>query len=78
MTHPLARVPFLGQFVDERFLEHRRRASSLAGFSSLFVALGFFEYHLLHGGRWDWEMLTVMAVFAVVKIGAFTWQRVTR
>lgn len=78
MTHPLARVPILGQFVDERFLEHRRRASSLAGFSALFVALGFFEYHLLHDGRWDWEMLTVMAVFAVVKTVTFLWQRANR
>ena len=36
MTHPIpSRVPILGRFVDERFLEHRRRASSVAGFASL-------------------------------------------
>ena len=32
MSHPiLSRVPFLEPFVDERFLEHRRRSSSFAG-----------------------------------------------
>ena len=32
MTHPiLSRVPILGKFVDERFLDYRRRSTSLAG-----------------------------------------------
>lgn len=30
MSHPLSRVPALGKFMDERFLEHRRRSTSVA------------------------------------------------
>ncbi len=76
MTHPLTRVPFLGQFVDERFLEHRRRASSLAGFAVLIVAAALFEYHLLRDHLWDWEMFAIVLLFAVVKLSAFFWYRI--
>ena len=75
MTHPLARVPFLGQFVDERFLEHRRRASSLAGFASVFAALGLFEYRFIHDHVWSWDLFAVTMVFAVIKLSAFAWHR---
>lgn len=75
MTHPLARVPYLGQLVDERFLEHRRRASSLGGFASIFVALGLFEYRFLHDRVWSWDLFTVLMVFVAVKLSAFTWHR---
>lgn len=75
MTHPLARVPYLGQLVDERFLEHRRRASSMAGFASIFVALGLFEYRFLHDRVWSWDLFTVLMVFVAVKLSAFTWHR---
>ncbi len=75
MIHPLARVPFLGQFVDERFLEHRRRASSLAGFTSVFTALGLFEYRFLHDRLWSWDLFAVILVFLAMKLSSFAWQR---
>lgn len=75
MTHPLARVPILGQFVDERFLEHRRRASSLAGFASVFVAFGLLEYHYWHDHLWSWDLFAVFMVFVVVKLSTFAWYR---
>jgi hypothetical protein len=77
MTHPiLSRIPILNQFVDERFLEHRRRASSIAGFATLFLALGIFEYRLLVHSVIDWEMVAVMLTFGVVKISMFVWYRI--
>jgi hypothetical protein len=76
MTHPiLSRIPILNQFVDERFLEHRRRSSSIAGFATLFLALGVFEYRIFFNHVIDWEMGTVMLAFAVVKISMFIWYR---
>lgn len=75
MTHPLTRVPILGQFVDERFLEHRRRASSLAGFTSMFVTVGLFEYRYWHDHVWNWDLLAVFLVFFVVKFSTFFWYR---
>jgi hypothetical protein len=74
MTHPiLSRIPILNRCVDERFLEHRRRSSSIAGFATLFLALGIFEYRLLVHNVVDWEMVAVMLTFAVVKTAMCVW-----
>jgi hypothetical protein len=75
VTHPLSRVPFLGQFVDERYLSHRRRASSIAGITVALLALCIFEYRLLRYGRWDWDLALVAVVFVVLKMAAFFWFR---
>ena len=75
MSHPLMRVPFLGQFVDERFLEHRRKASSVAGIITALLALVVFEYRLLRYGVFDWELAAVAVVFVAIKMGLFLWYR---
>ena len=76
MTHPiLSRIPFLGKFVDERFLEHRRRSSSIAGFATLILALGIFEYRMVFNHTISWDMAAIMLTFAVVKMSMFTWYR---
>jgi hypothetical protein len=76
MTHPiLSRIPILRAFVDERFLDHRRRASSAAGFATLLVAICIFEYRLFASHILSWDLLAVVSTFAVVKIGMFAWYR---
>ncbi len=76
MTHPvLSRIPFLNKFVDERFLEHRRRSSSIAGFATLILALCIFEYQLIFNHVIGWDMAAIMLTFAVVKMSMFTWYR---
>ncbi|MGA3032554.1 MAG: hypothetical protein ABSD70_04695 [Terracidiphilus sp.] len=76
MTHPiLSRIPVLGKFVDERFLEHRRRSSSIAGFATLILALCIFEYRLIFNHSISWDMAAIMLAFAVVKMSMFTWYR---
>ena len=75
MSHLLSRVPFLGQFVDERFLSHRLRASSFAGIAVALLALVIFEYRLIRYGRWDWDLALIAVVFVVLKMGAFLWFR---
>jgi hypothetical protein len=76
MTHPiLSRIPVLGKYVDERFLEHRRRSSSIAGFVTLFVAYGFFSYRLLVDHFWSWDLVAVMLAFGVIKVSLFAWYR---
>jgi hypothetical protein len=76
MTHPvLSRIPFLGKFVDERFIEHRRRSSSVAGFATLILALCIFEYRLIFDHVISWDMAAIMLTFAVVKMSMFTWYR---
>lgn len=75
MTHPLARVPILGQFVDERFLDHRRRASSVAGIVTAVLACAVFEYRLLRYGVFSWDLAAVVLVFALLKLSLFFWYR---
>ena len=76
MTHPiLSRIPILRKFVDERFLEHRRRSSSVAGFSALIVAVGIFEYRIFADHVISWDLFAVILTFAVVKMSMFAWYR---
>lgn len=75
MTHPLARLPWLGSFVDERFLEHRRRASSAAGIASAIVALVLFEYRFLRYHVLSWDLLVIALTFVVLKMSLFAWYR---
>jgi hypothetical protein len=75
MTHPLSRIPFFGRFVDERFLEHRRRSSSLAGIVTACLAVVLFEYRFFVGHVWSWDLLTVVLVFLVIKMGMMVWFR---
>jgi hypothetical protein len=76
MTHPiLSRIPLLGKFVDERFLEHRRRSSSVAAMASVLVAGAIFEYRIIAEHVIRWDLLAVIGVMAVVKMGMFTWYR---
>jgi hypothetical protein len=78
MTHPiLSRIPILRKFVDERFLEHRRRSSSTAGFATVLVALALWEYRLFANHIISWDLLIVMGTFGVVKMSLFFWYRHT-
>lgn len=76
MTHPiLSRIPVLGKFVDERFLDHRRRSSSIAGIASAALAVVLFEYRFFHDHLWSWDLLAIALVFVVLKMSLFTWYR---
>lgn len=73
--HVLSRVPILGKFVDERFLDHRRRSSSIAGIATALLAIALFEFRLFHDNIWDWELLALALVFLIIKLSLFTWYR---
>jgi hypothetical protein len=76
MTHPiLSRIPFLGKFVDERFLEHRRRSSSIAGIAACLVAIALFEYRFFVNHFWSWDLLAVALTMVVVKMSMMIWYR---
>jgi len=75
MTHPLSKVPILGKFVDERFLEHRRRSSSTAGIITACLAIVLFEYRFFVNHIWSWDLLAIALVFILIKMSMFTWYR---
>ncbi len=72
-AHILSKVPFLGKFVDERFLEHRRRSTSLAGITGCLVAICLFEYRLFANHIWSWDLLAVAISMVVVKLSLMIW-----
>jgi hypothetical protein len=71
------KLPFLGQIpgrvVDERFLDHRRRSTSLGGIAGAVLALGLFEYHLIREHIYRWELFAVGATMVLVKLTAMAW-----
>ncbi|HEV7486752.1 MAG TPA: hypothetical protein VGQ65_13835 [Thermoanaerobaculia bacterium] len=68
------KLPILGT-IDERFLTHRLRSTSIGGLAGVLLAGGLFFYNLTHHViRWDF--LAIVATAAVVKISVLIWYRV--
>jgi protein-S-isoprenylcysteine O-methyltransferase Ste14 len=76
MTHPIfSRIPFFGKFVDERFLEHRRRSTSLMGIVGALIAVLLFECRFFHDRFISWDLLAVLVSMVAVKMGLMLWYR---
>ncbi len=70
------KVPILGWTVDERFLTHRMRSTSIGGIAGVLLAAAFFFNSLAHHIiRWDY--FAIVATAAVVKISVLIWYRLT-
>lgn len=63
--------------IDERFLVHRLRSTSLAGTvgGALAVLLWAYQYYAQDTVRWD--LAAVAVVMAAVKVAAMIWYRAT-
>lgn len=70
-------MSFLGRIVDERFLTHRRRSTSIAGMMGGFVATGLFAYRYFVDHVWSWDLLAVSLTVVVVKLIVLTWSFLT-
>jgi hypothetical protein len=68
MMIPLLKIP-----VDERFLDYRRRSTSVAGIAGGVLSLLLFEYRLLVDHYWSWDLLAVGITFVVVKLAVMAW-----
>jgi hypothetical protein len=71
------RIPILGIEIDERFLEHRRRSTSIASVVGAWVAGGIFVYRYFVAGIFDWGLFAVIATMAAVKLAVLTYYRLT-
>jgi hypothetical protein len=77
MTHPiLSRIPVLGKYVDERFLDYRRRSTSVAGILATLVAVALFEYRFFHDHYVSRDLLAVALTMVIVKLAMMVWFRV--
>jgi hypothetical protein len=70
-------VSILKRIVDERFLMHRQRSTSIAGMCTAALALCLFLYRHYTTGVWNLDLLVVGAGFAVIKLGLMTWYAFT-
>ena len=68
---------FLRRRVDERFLTHRRRSTSIAGIVCAELAILLFLYRFYVGHVWSWDLLAVGLIFVVVKLGLMTYYHLT-
>lgn len=68
-------VPILGRVVDERFLNHRLRSTSLAGIVGGVLASLLFAYRAYFNHVWSWDLLAVAVTFVGVKLAAMVWFR---
>ena len=71
------RIPILGIEVDERFLRHRQRSTSLAGIAGGVLSAVLLEYHFLVDKVWRWDLFAVAMTFVGVKIGLMVWYFLT-
>ena len=68
-------MSFIERFVDERFLMHRLRSSSLAGIVGGTLAGVLFLCHLYLDRRTDWDLFAVLATIVVVKLALMIYFR---
>ena len=71
------RIPILGTIVDERFLNHRLKSSSLGGIAGAIVAIGLFEYRYFAKHFWSWDLLAVALTMVAVKMAVLAWYLIT-
>ena len=71
------RIPLIGRIFDERFLDRRRRSTSLGGIIGGVVAVGLFEYRFFVNHRWSWDLLAVALTIVGVKMTMMAWYLIT-
>ena len=71
------KIPILGSEIDERFLNHRLRSTSLAGIVGGLVAISLFGYRFHVNQVWSWDLFAVAATIVIVKLSVLAWYRLT-
>ena len=67
----------LGIDIDERFLTHRQRSTSMAGIATAMLSLLLFAWHFYVGHEIRWELFALGLFFVVVKLSLMVWYRLT-
>jgi len=66
-----------GSRIDERFLNHRLRSTSLAGIIGGVTASLLFVYRFYVDHVWSWDLLAIALTIVGVKMGMMLWYVVT-
>ena len=68
-------MSFIERVVDERFLMHRLRSSSVASMVGGTAAGALFMYRWIADDVHEWDLFAVLAVMALVKVSMMTYYR---
>ena len=68
-------TPLLGNAIDERFLMHRLKSTSIAGVVAGTLAMSLFAYRYYVDLIWRWDLLSVGLTMAAVKWALMLWFR---
>jgi hypothetical protein len=68
-------IPIFGDEIDERFLVHRLKSTSLAGVVGGLVACGLFIYQYFANHMARWDLLAVAVTIALVKLAGLAYYR---
>ena len=71
------KVPLLGKEIDERFLMHRLKSTSLAGVVGGVSAVGLFAWRYFIGHVWSWDLFAIAVTIVGVKLAAMAWYHFT-
>ena len=71
------KLPIIGSTIDERFLAHRLRSTSLAGMAAAIVTAVLFFRDLLVLDVIRWDLFAIIATAAVVKLAVLAWYHFT-
>lgn len=66
-------MSFLSRFVDERFLAHRQRATSIGGTAAAVLAICLFAWRFYIDQVWSWDLLAVGLTAVAVKLAVMVW-----
>jgi hypothetical protein len=66
-------MSFLTSLVDERFLAHRQRATSIGGTAAAVLAICLFGWRFYVDHIWSWDLLAVGLTAVTVKIAVMLW-----
>ena len=70
-------IPVVGKVIDERFLNHRLRSTSMAGIIGGVVAILLFAYRYYFNHIFSWDLLAVSLTIVGVKLVVMLWYRIT-
>jgi hypothetical protein len=68
----------LGVSIDERFLTHRLKSTSVAGITSTVLALVLFMYRFYGQHIWSWDLAAVAITNVAVKLSLMLYYRRTQ
>jgi len=70
-------MSIINRLIDERFLAHRQRATSIGGTAAAVLAICLFAWHLYIDNIVSWDLFAIGLTAVVVKLTVMIWSGLT-